>query len=298
MKSASEYAIDRIRAMAPPTGDARRAMMDERLSPMAAQMTVPNDPYLGAIDNYLQGLSGQGEGSGWFGMNTIPQEMARLQGVSDEYGGLSPEYLQAFGDSALMPGPGVMAGTVGRFYHATDKAFDQFDLARAGTGADFGAPRDAVFLTDDPLNVADGYLGGGYVNRATAGEPTRDIGNGVGRWYSEGGNIRPVDVQDIEKFEVWDMAGADWGHSAVNKAINEAKRLGAPGVLLENVRDPGITTTGAGTPSTVAVVFSADNLRSPFAPVDPNQLQLFPMYGDFADPNAVGRGLLSPEAGQ
>jgi len=207
MKSASEYAIDRIRQLAPPTGDARRAMMDERLSPLAATMTTPNDPMLAAYDNYWQGLTGQGEGSGWFGMNTIPQEMARLQGVSDEYGGLSPEYLQAFGDSALMPGPGVMgatkAGSVADAlsgiaddlpmdeaarmaradelfpvdaYHATKYDVDEFVPSRW---------RGASFFSDTPEGASKGMSAGGMEHPALGG-PTVENAERVGL------NIMPV----------------------------------------------------------------------------------------------------------
>jgi hypothetical protein len=167
-------------------------MMDERLSPLAATMTTPNDPMLAAYDNYWQGLTGQGEGSGWFGMNTIPQEMARLQGVSDEYGGLSPEYLQAFGDSALMPGPGVMA-TVGKAGSVAD--------ALSGVADDLPMDTASQMARADELFPIDAYHGS---PRGDLEEITRFHGgmregvfnqtgeskgmNSLGTWFSSRGD--------------------------------------------------------------------------------------------------------------
>jgi hypothetical protein len=154
MKSASDYAIDRIRQLAPPTGDARRAMMDERLSPMAAQMTVPNDPYLGAIDNYLQGLSGQGEGSGWFGMNTIPQELNRLGMVRQE----NPEALaMEVMNSNIAPGFGTISkvgdalGDVARV--ADDLPMDE--VSRMARAREMGFDVDTYHGTGDDIRVID-----------------------------------------------------------------------------------------------------------------------------------------------
>jgi len=75
-------------------------------SALAQNMAAPVDPLLSAYDEYWRGLTGQGEGSGWFGMNTVPQELNRLGAIQRE---TPDEFAAALFDSPLAPGFGAMA---------------------------------------------------------------------------------------------------------------------------------------------------------------------------------------------
>ncbi len=89
-------------------------------SALAQSMAADVDPLNAALADYWRGLSGQGQGSGWFGMNTVPQELNRLAAFNREAAGTEnpltgPEgmaAMRALFDSPLAPGFGAI-GTVG-----------------------------------------------------------------------------------------------------------------------------------------------------------------------------------------
>jgi len=128
---------------------------------MQESMAAPVDPVLSFYDDYWNGLVGKGQGSGWFGMNTVSQELMRLQGVQDQFGGLSPEYAQALAESPVGPGFGVM-GTVGdvakgiRAFHGSPHTFDAFDMSRIGTGEGAQAYGHGLYFAENE-GVARGY---------------------------------------------------------------------------------------------------------------------------------------------
>jgi hypothetical protein len=162
---------------------------------------------------------------------------------------------------------GLMSPTL---YHATHSDFDKFKIGKSGIGSNAGAVGErAVFLTSKP-EVADGYLGGNWVNMNS---PKIGVGDaaplpnnpGAGRHYSEGANIRPVVVNDYDDFEVWDMGGGGYRPEFMKQALKEARKNKAPGVVFENMRDPGIMELGAGKPSNVVAVLNPKLIDTAFA---------------------------------
>jgi len=131
----------------PPSGPERRmAAADPRQSALAASMNVQGpDPLLEFYDNWWDGVTGQGQGSGWFGMNTIPQELVRLGNVydaADELDLANDQYDAAFFDSNLLPGPGAGVGTIGRVTPKIDD-IEILDAARVAddmVGPTIGGP--------------------------------------------------------------------------------------------------------------------------------------------------------------
>jgi hypothetical protein len=171
-----------------------------------------------------------------------------------------------------MPGgpalTGMMIGPQGmkRFYHATHRSFPKFSKAAAKRARKAGLSEgDATFLTDS-TDVADTYLGGGFVKSASPSVKAHgavDLGGGVSRYYSKGAQIRPVDIPEgtLNKFEVWDMGGGGYNQSFISRALKEAKANGAPGVIFENMRDPGIMGTGRGKPSNIVAIIDNKVLK-------------------------------------
>lgn len=157
-------------------------------------------------------------------------------------------------------------------YHATHADFDRFKLAAAGTGANAGAPGErAVFLTQDPP-VADSYLGGGYV-RADSGATGASVGDGVLRHYTEGARVMPLKV-NTEGFDEWDFGGGGYRPEDIRRALAEARKAGAPGVVFKNIKDPGIIDAvgpvgNPRKPSTMIAVLDPRRIRSRFAKFDP-----------------------------
>jgi hypothetical protein len=162
------------------------------------------------------------------------------------------------------------------FYHGTGRAFPEFSLAEAGSGGNAGLKERGVFLSSSPA-VSDSYLGGVYMN-AAAPDAIRDglapMGDGVGRWYSPGSQVLPVHLRNLDDYTVWDMGGAGYRPDDMRDILRDARKDGAPGVLLENIRDPGLmNATGplgsSRAPSTTAVAFRPNDIRSVFANFDP-----------------------------
>lgn len=182
-------------------------------------------------------------------------------------------------------------GFTSQAYHATHAPdFAKFDKSLAGSAADIGNNVGKVIWATDKPSVADTYLGGMFVNRANVPHAP-DIGGGVGRYYSEGGRVMPLSVRAGD-FDVWDMNGAMFGHSSVQKALYDAKKAGAPGVIFENLRDPGGMATGMGEKSTVYAIFNPKDIRSRFAAFDPAKRNSPDLLAGYANPFA---GLLQGE---
>ena len=150
----------------PPSGPERRmAAADPRQSALAASMNVQGpDPLLEFYDNWWDGVTGQGQGSGWFGMNTIPQELVRLGNVydaADELDLANDQYDAAFFDSNLLPGPGAGVGTIGRVTPKIDD-IEILDAARVaddlpGIGHNRGPSMSDIEILD-AARVADDLL--------------------------------------------------------------------------------------------------------------------------------------------
>ena len=130
-------------------------------SALAQSMARP-DPSTDPINRlYSEGIAGL------LGLPSIQQSMAADRLARERFGFGTPEYLAQFIDSPLMPGVGVMAGTVGKVagaldnlpmdeasrmaranelfpmdaYHGTPYAFDEFE--NGDLGYHFGTPEQA-----------------------------------------------------------------------------------------------------------------------------------------------------------
>ena len=88
---------------------------------------------------------------------------------------------------------------------------------------------------------------------------------GVGRHYAEGANVRPVVVNDYDDFDIWDMGGGGYRPEHIKQAIKEARQAKAPGVIFQNMRDPGIMGLGQGKPSDVVAVLNPKLIDSAYA---------------------------------
>lgn len=153
-------------------------------------------------------------------------------------------------------------------YHATSNDFPAFAKSRMGSSSSIGSPQKAVWLTTDP-DVADTYLPGQFVNRANVPD-TRDMGDGVGRYYSQGSNIMPVRVSiEPETTRWWDMGGARYNEAEVNQMLKDAKESGMKAVVFKNIRDEGLMGLGRGKRANTVAVFDPSNIRSVNAAFDP-----------------------------
>lgn len=164
------------------------------------------------------------------------------------------------------------------FYHATQHDFPAFDKKKAaGMGAGLGLKERAVFLTDNPAQ-ADSYLAGGYVSANAPSAVEHGVaplqGNpDVGRWYAPNANVIPAHVRGLDNFQFWETYGRGYDPDFVKQALKEAKAEGAPGVVFDNMRDPGILDTigpvgNPRSPSRVVAVFDPRDIRSKFAAFD------------------------------
>lgn len=113
--------------------------------PMQQSMAAQVDPLL---EFYNTGISGA------LGMPSFQESMAADRSLAQQYGVFSPERIQAFIDSPLMPGPGVMAGTTGKVldgitaYHGSPHTFDRFDMSKIGTGEGGGAYGHGLYFAE------------------------------------------------------------------------------------------------------------------------------------------------------
>jgi len=153
-------------------------------------------------------------------------------------------------------------------YHATSSDIDQFSKNMMGKSSSLGSGQKAVWLNTSP-DVVETYLPGAFVNRANV-KDSADLGDGVGRYYSEGGNIMPVRARlNPENTEVFDMGGARYDEQTVNAILKNAKKNKAKAVVFKNIRDEGVMGLGSGRRATSIAVFNPSDIRSVNAAFDP-----------------------------
>jgi len=153
-------------------------------------------------------------------------------------------------------------------YHATTSDVDKFERSMMGRNASLGSGQKAVWLSTSP-DVSETYLPGAFVNRANV-KDSADLGDGVGRYYSEGSNIMPVRARlKPESTEVFDMGGARYDEGVVNNILKEAKKNKSKAVVFKNFRDEGIMGLGSGRKATSIAVFDPADIRSVNAAFDP-----------------------------
>ncbi len=161
------------------------------------------------------------------------------------------------------------------FYHATD---NQHPIRSFNPDL---SPERATFLADSPA-VADSYLRSRMVVRDPRSPETMlslDVGNGWGRIFRDNAQIYPVVLRDYGKFRTMDMAGAGYADSVdvIQNALREARRAGVPGIVFNNMRDPGpyaraVRIGDPKAPSTIAAVLDPKYIRSRFATFDPTKI--------------------------
>ena len=191
------------------------------------------------------------------------------------------------------------------FYHATSREFPAFDMRRAGEGATIGKGERAAFLVNRPA-VADSYLGGQYVNRenaAASGFSTADMGENVGRYYTPGSQVMPVRVRDLDQFTDWDFGGGFYNPDEMVEVLRHAKKEGAPGAIIRNVRDPGFNTAdnpvgNPRLPSAVLAVRDPSFIRSVFARFDPEKITSKDLLAGGAGVGAVGAAMEASDMAQ
>jgi hypothetical protein len=153
-------------------------------------------------------------------------------------------------------------------YHATSSDIDQFSKNMMGKSSSLGSGQKAVWLNTSP-DVVETYLPGAFVNRANV-KDSADLGDGVGRYYSEGGNIMPVLARlNPENTEWFDMGGARYDEQTVNNILKNAKKNKAKAVVFKNIRDEGVMGLGSGRRATSIAVFNPSDIRSVNAAFDP-----------------------------
>jgi hypothetical protein len=153
-------------------------------------------------------------------------------------------------------------------YHATSSDIDQFSKNMMGKSSSLGSGQKAVWLNTSP-DVVETYLPGAFVNRANV-KHSADLGDGVGRYYSEGGNIMPVRARlNPENTEWFDMGGARYDEQTVNDILKNAKKNKAKAVVFKNIRDEGVMGLGSGRRATSIAVFNPSDIRSVNAAFDP-----------------------------
>lgn len=156
------------------------------------------------------------------------------------------------------------------FYHATGQEYQDYDFARAGSGANAGLVERAAFLSDNPA-VSETYLGQQWINGASD-DIERITGQrrpgDVVTIYNDGSNVRPYYIKP-EGMTDWEFYGGGYRPPEMTAVLRDAKKDRASGALLNNVRDQGMFGFGMGTPSTVAVVTDPNAMRSIFDLFEP-----------------------------
>lgn len=161
------------------------------------------------------------------------------------------------------------------FYHAGHSDFPQFELQDWANATG----EKAHFFTSSP-EVADSYLSGQYVRAdspAAIEHGIAPMGDNVGRVYTKGAQVYPVRIKNLDEdnFDIWDMGGAPYKATWMKSALGEAKKGKKKGIVLQNIKDPGMFQTGplgsAMKPSTLIAVFDkhADHIRSVNAQFNP-----------------------------
>lgn len=98
--------------------------------------------------------------------------------------------------------------------------------------------------------------------------------------FGQGASVVPVYI-NTSKYHVADAEGRVWNEFN-SKAIKEAKKKGAPGVVIKNVFDEPNSTFALGKPKTIYITFEegAGTIKSRFAerfdPKDKNMLKMIP----------------------
>ena len=181
------------------------------------------------------------------------------------------------------------------FYHGSGADIAAFDPKRAGTATQYTDSKGAraVFLTDRPA-VADSYVPGSYHTAATEGAV--DVGPGLQRSYAEGANVTPAYVRGLDDFDVWDMGGGNYRGDFLERAIADARKAKAPGVIFENMKDAGPYKAGSPignehAPSTILAVLDPSRIRSRAAEFDPKKMKKSDLLASLA-----AAGLLTPGA--
>jgi hypothetical protein len=176
-------------------------------------------------------------------------------------------------------------------YHATSRDFDAFRLNMAGSGSNAGNVEKAVFLTSDP-KVAETYLPQTWVN-AQSPQAIEALGRtdaAVAQYFQPGSQIMPVHIRNPDDFEVWDMGGGGYTPDFMRQALKEAKQNGAPGVIFQNMADPGIGSLGRPKVSDIYAVFKPSDIRGKFADFDPAKAKSGKLTAGVAGTLAAGAG--------
>jgi hypothetical protein len=99
--------------------------------------------------------------------------------------------------------------------------------------------------------------------------------------FTQGASVAPIYI-NTSKYHVADAEGRIWSDFN-SKAIKEAKKKGAPGVVIKNVYDEPNSTYALGKPRTIYITFEegAGTVKSRFAerfdPKDKNMLKMIPV---------------------
>ncbi len=135
-----------------------------------------------------------------------------------------------------------------------------------------------MYSTDSPL-LAEMYAG--WMGKKTAAP--RPIGPIEEGEFSRGAQVMPLLINPKD-YHVYDAKGKSW--QFVNQpAIEEAHKLGKPGVVMKNVWDEPGSTTHLGTPRTVFITLpkGASTVKSRFAknfdPSSPDMLNSIAALG-------------------
>jgi len=230
------------------------------------------DPVHLFLDDYWRGLTGEGQASGWFGQNTVPQELRRLGELQatipkeDPFGPEFEAYTRAFLESNLAPGFGV-SGSVGRvvsalpmdkasrlaraaamgfrtdmpLYHGTASDFRAFDPASLGRTTQAPTARLGVWAALDP------DLAGSFAQKAATTGSGQNIVQMFHRAQRPGVLRLPDDVLDTE----------------VAATISLGLEEGYDAFLLRNF------TRADGTKTDILMVKDPAQLRSVHATFDP-----------------------------
>lgn len=134
-----------------------------------------------------------------------------------------------------------------------------------------------MYSTESPL-LAEMYAG--FIGHTKAPRPTGHVDESE---FAAGAQVVPLLINPKD-YHVVDAGGKSW--QVVNqKAIDEARKLKKPGVIVQNVWDEPGSTTYLGAPKTVYITLpsGAHTVKSRFAkdfdPSSPNMLHMIPAIG-------------------
>jgi hypothetical protein len=157
-----------------------------------------------------------------------------------------------------------------RLYHAGKTRFFGLDPRKTDEGA-------VTLTTSAPM--ADSYIGEFPVpsHLAEPGALRSSIDPNLSRAYFME-HVYPIVLRDWDKFLTFDRGGKSYDRNLVQRALAEARSMRAPGVVFENMRDPGPATRffdlpDAELPATVVYLLKTNYARSPFATFDPLRME-------------------------